>query len=37
VTSDGLVSLQSSEVPDEVVKAMMSAPVAPPSKDATSE
>lgn len=32
VTSDGLVSLQTSKVPDDVVKAMMSAPVAPPSK-----
>ena len=28
VTSDGLVSLQTSKVPDEVVKAMMAAPVA---------
>lgn len=28
-TSDGLVSLQSNKVPDEVVKAMMAAPVAP--------
>ncbi len=33
VTSDGLVSLQTSKVPDDVVKAMMSAPVAPPAKD----
>ena len=32
VTSDGLVSLQTSKVPDEVVKAMMTAPVAAPSK-----
>jgi hypothetical protein len=32
VTSDGLVSLQTSKVPDEVVKAMMAAPVAPPPK-----
>jgi hypothetical protein len=30
VTSDGLVSLQSNKVPDEIVKAMMAAPV---SKD----
>ena len=30
VTSEGLVSLQTSKVPDEVVKAMMAAPVAPP-------
>lgn len=29
VTSEGLVSLQSSKVPDDVVKAMMTAPVAP--------
>jgi hypothetical protein len=32
VTSTGLVSLQTSKVPDEIVKAMMSVPVAPPSK-----
>ena len=32
VTSDGLVSLQTSKVPDEIVKAMMTAPVAPPPK-----
>lgn len=32
VTSDGLVSLQTSKVPDEIVKAMMTAPVAPASK-----
>jgi len=35
VTSDGLVSLQTSKVPDEVVKAMMTAPVAPASKPPT--
>jgi hypothetical protein len=35
VTSDGLVSLQTSKVPDEVVKAMMAAPVAPASKPPT--
>jgi hypothetical protein len=29
VTSDGLVSLQTNKVPDEIVKAMMAAPVAP--------
>ena len=29
VTSDGLVSLQSSKVPDDVVKAMMAAPATP--------
>jgi hypothetical protein len=33
VTSEGLVSLQTSKVPDEIVKAMMAAPVAPPPKD----
>lgn len=33
VTSSGLVSLQTSKVPDEIVKAMMAAPVAPPPKD----
>ena len=32
VTAEGLVSLQTSKVPDDVVKAMMSAPVAPPPK-----
>ena len=32
VTSDGLVSLQTSKVPEDVVKAMMAAPVAPPPK-----
>ena len=32
VTSEGLVSLQTSKVPDEIVKAMMTAPVAPAPK-----
>ena len=35
VTSEGLVSLQTSKVPDEVVKAMMAAPVAPPPKESS--
>ena len=34
VTSDGLVSLNSNKVPDDVVKAMMAVQSAPPAKGA---